>query len=72
VLGRLDAARQVEIAPARRAAADEHGIETFGQQRLERIDTLAAAEVDAEVEDVADLLVDHRLGQAEARHRGCA
>ena len=32
-----------------------------------RVDARAAAELDAEVEDVADLLVDHRVGQAELR-----
>ena len=32
-----------------------------------RVDVRAALEVDAEVEDVADLLVDHLLGEAELR-----
>ena len=57
----------VEVAPARRAGADEDRVVVLGEQRLQAVDALAAAELDAEVEDVADLLVDHRFGQAEAR-----
>ena len=57
----------VEVAPARRAGADEDRVVAFGEQRLQAVDALAAAELDAEVEDVADLLVDHRFGQAELR-----
>ena len=45
--GRFVAARDVEVAPARRAAADEDRVVAFGQQRLHRIDALAAAELDA-------------------------
>ena len=59
---------QIEIATARRTATDEHGVVPFGEQRFERIDALAAAELHAEVEDVTGLLVNHRFRQAEARH----
>ena len=61
------AAGDVEVAPARRARADEDRVEALGEQRLQRIDAMAALELDAEVEDVAHLLVDHALGQAELR-----
>ena len=61
------AARHVEVAAARRAAADEHRVPAFGEQRLQAVDPLPGAELDAEVEHVADLLVDHRLGQPELR-----
>ena len=61
------AARNVEVAAARRAGADEDRVVAFGEELLQRIDAMAALELDAEVEDVAHLLVDHALGQAEAR-----
>src|SRR6185437_5697535 len=68
--GGLLAAGDVEVAAARRARADEDGVVAFLEQRLHAVDALAEARVDAEVHDVADLLVDHRLGQAEARYLG--
>jgi hypothetical protein len=40
---RLLAARQVEVAPARRAAADEDRVPVLRHQRLHRVDALAAA-----------------------------
>ena len=58
----------VEVAAARRAGADEDRVVAFGEQRLQAVDALAEARLDAaDAEDVADLLVDHLLGQAEAR-----
>ena len=58
----------VEVAAARRAGADEDGVVAFREHRLEAVDALAEARLDAaHAEDVADLLVDHRFGQAEAR-----
>src|SRR5690606_40831738 len=66
----LPATGQVEVASARRAAADEDRVVTFGQQRLHRIDPAPADELHAQVEDVAALLVDDFLRQAEARHLG--
>src|SRR5262249_863699 len=66
VLRGLLAAGDVEVAAARRAAADEDGVVALRQQRLHAVD-LALLEVHAEVEDVADLLVDHLERQAEAR-----
>src|SRR6202043_1041665 len=70
VLRRFLAAGDVEVAPARRAGADEHRIEFFGEQRLEAVDALAADKLDAEVEDIAALLVDDGLGWAEFRDLG--
>ena len=65
------AARNVEIAAARRAGADEYRVVAFAPaSAFEAIDALAAAKLDAEIEDVADLLVDHRLGQAESAESG--
>src|SRR5262245_43415400 len=67
VLRRFLAARDVEVAPARCAAADEDRVVLLGEQLLERRDVRAAAELDAEVEDVADLLVDDLLREPELR-----
>src|SRR5690606_3331808 len=64
---RLLAAGNVEVAPAGRAAADEDRVETFREQPLHGFHALAGTQLDAEVEDVADLLVDDGLGQAEMR-----
>jgi hypothetical protein len=62
---RLAPARDLEVASARRAAADEDGVEALRQQRLHRVDPLARHELHAEVQHVAALLVDHLLGQAK-------
>src|SRR5262249_61331344 len=64
---RLLAAGNVEIAPARRARADEDRIPALRQQRLEAVDALAAVKFDAEIEDVVAFLVDDGFGQTEAR-----
>jgi hypothetical protein len=69
-LGRLLAPGNVEVVAARRAGADEHRVVAFGEQVLQRTDVLAAAEVDAEAENVTRLLVDDFLGQAEFRDLG--
>ncbi len=57
----------VEIATARRAAADEDGVKVFSEQRLHAVDALAADELDAEIENVITFLVDHGFRQAEFR-----
>ncbi len=67
VLGCFLAARYVEIAPARRAAAHHDRVVALGQQCGEAVDARSATELDAHVEDIADLLVDHRLGKAKLR-----
>ena len=66
------AAGNVEVAAARRAGADEHRVVALVEQRLQAADVLAEAGLDAaHVDDVADLLVDAPLGQAEARDLAC-
>ena len=55
----------VQVAPARRAGADEDRVVVLGQQRLQAVDPLAQPHLQAKVGDVADLLVDDLLGQAE-------
>src|SRR5207248_3345252 len=57
-------------APARRARSDEHRVPALIQQRLEAVDALAAAKLDAETEDIVAFLVDDGFGQAEARDLG--
>ena len=68
VLRRFLAAGNVELAAARRAGADEDRVVVLRQQLLQAVDAVAALELDAEVEDVVGLLVDHRVGQAEFRN----
>ena len=65
---RFLAAGNLEVAAARRAGADEDRIPVLGQQRLEAVDALAAAKLDAEIEDVVAFLVDDGFRQAEARN----
>ena len=72
VLGRFLAAGDVEVAAARRAAADEDRVEIFGQQRLHAVDALAADEGDAEIEDVAAFLVDARFPAGGISESACA
>jgi hypothetical protein len=66
--GGLGAAGDVEVATARRTRADEDRVPAFGEEGLEAVDALTRPEIDAEIEDIAALLVDHRFGQAEARN----
>ncbi len=66
--GSLLAAGNVELAAAWGAGADEDRVVVLSQQLLQAVDALAALELDAEVEDVAGLLVDHAVGQAEFRN----
>src|SRR5208282_1827332 len=68
VLSRFVATGDVEVAAARRAAADENRVKPFGQQRLHAVDALAADKGDAEIEDVVAFLVDHAFRQAEFRN----
>ena len=58
----------VEVAAARRAGAGEHRVVAFVEDGLEAPDMLAEAGLDpADADDVTDFLVDHQLGQTEAR-----
>ena len=59
---RLVAARDVEIAPARRAAADKNRVPILGEQRLQAAHRLAEPGLDAHVEDQLDLFVGHGFG----------
>src|SRR5437588_10107459 len=63
----LRTAGNVEVAPARRAAADEDCAPAFREQRLETVDALPAAELDPEIEDVAALLVDDGFRKPKTR-----
>ena len=67
VLCRFLAAGDVEIAAARRAAAHEDRVKVLRQQRPHTVDALAAAEFDAEVENVTAFFVDHAFRQTEFR-----
>jgi hypothetical protein len=60
----------VEVVPARRAGTNENRVVAFAEQILQRTDVLAAAQLDAEVEDVTGLLVDDFLGQPKLRDLG--
>src|SRR5580700_6493096 len=68
VLDRFLAAGNVEVAAARRAAADEDGVKIIRQQRLQAVDALTADELDADIEDVIALLVDDAFRQTEFRN----
>ena len=72
----LLAPRDFEVAPARSAGADEDRVVFCGEQLLQAVDAVAAAEVDADAKDVADFLVDYGFGKAElgdlrADHAAC-
>src|SRR5690606_38054530 len=62
---RLLPSGNVEVASARRARADEHGVIAFCKYGLEAVDAATANEANAEIEDIAALLVDHRVRQTE-------
>ena len=64
---RLAPARRVEVAAARRAAADEDRVEALAEHRLQAVDATRGDEFAAGRQRVADLLVDHLVGQAELR-----
>ena len=57
----------VQIAPARRAGADEDRVVVLRQQRLQAVDALAEPHLETQVGDIADFFVDHLLRQAEFR-----
>jgi hypothetical protein len=64
---RLGPPRQRKVAAARRARADEDRVPVLAQELAHRVDPGPAAKLDAELQHVAGLLVDHRLGQPKAR-----
>src|SRR5581483_3836103 len=65
--GRFLAAGHVELAAARRTAADEDGIVLLGPQLLQRIDLLMAELDVADAGDEAHFLVNHRLRKTKVR-----
>src|SRR5258708_38731802 len=67
ILGGFVAAGNIEIAPARCTGTDEHGVPAFRQQRLHTVDAFARTEFDAEIENVAALLIDDGIRQTEFR-----
>src|SRR4051812_45363904 len=67
VRGGLLPTRDVEVAAARRAGADEDRVVVLDEERFEAVDVLAEPGLDAEIEEIADLLVDDRFGEAEFR-----
>src|SRR6266436_880491 len=68
VFGRFLAARNIEVTTARGAGADKDSVEILGKQLPEAVDALPAAELHAEIENVAAFLVDDGLRQAEPRN----
>src|SRR6187549_1627507 len=42
----------VDLPPARRAAADKDRVPSFGEQRAHALDPLARTKLDAEIEDI--------------------
>ena len=61
-------ARDVELLPLRRAAADEHRVVPLGEQCLEARHRRVVAHVDAHVDDVVDFLVEHGGRKPEGRN----
>ena len=68
---RIVAAGYLEIFAARRARTHEHGVKLLPvQQLLKAVNPVIRPQVDAYVDDVADLLVENLRWQAEARDVG--
>ena len=59
---------QYQVLALRRAAADEHGVVPFVEQRPQARDRRTEPKIDAEARDVADLLVEDLGRQAERRN----
>ena len=67
ILRRLLAAGDIQVASARRAAANHYRVVALTEQCGEAVDARAAPEFDAHIKDVADLLVDHRFRKSKLR-----
>ncbi len=69
-VARLVPSGKVQLLAARRAGADEHGVERglAVEQALEAHHRRAVTNLDATIEDHRDLLVQHLARQAERRH----
>src|SRR6516165_4785499 len=70
VVGRLVAAGDVEVAPARRAAADKDRVPIVAEQALEAFDIFAETGLDTHFEDQVAFFIGDRFGQAETRDLG--
>ena len=68
ILRRFLAAGDVQVAPTRRAAANHYRVVALTEQCGETVDARAAPELDAHIEDVANLLVDHRFRKSKLRN----
>ena len=69
---RFLATGDVEVLALGRAGADEDGVEAFLQQRVEALDLLAEARLDAHASDAVDLLVEHASRAGGRRECWCA
>ena len=72
VARRLGAAGDHEVPTVRRAAADEDRVVALLEERLHAGDAAGGDKGPAGRKRIADLLVDHLVGQAEFRESGCA
>ena len=61
------ASGQLEFLAAGRSAAHENGVEALVQEVFHALDAVVEPDIDADVEDVADLFVQHGRGQAKGR-----
>ena len=64
---RFAAPGDVEVAPARRAAADENRVVAFAHEGLKAVDPPFGDKLPASGQSVADLFVDHFVGQPKLR-----
>ena len=73
---RFLAARNIQVAAARRPGADKDGVVPFIQYRLQAVDVGLEVCMDAHVEDVVDLLIQNCRWQPEggdlAAHKAAA
>ena len=63
-------AGQIQLFAARRAGADEDGVEIPGEQCLHALDGRVVADIDAHVKNLVDLVHQHRVRQAKSRDVG--
>src|SRR5688572_22524704 len=70
VFRRLLASGNVEIAPPRRAGADENRVVFLVEHVPQAVDVGSPAKLDADVQDVADFFVYYRFGKSELRNLG--
>ncbi len=66
----LFAPRDIELAPAWRAAADKHRVKALLEQARHGIHTLRTDKIDAQIQHVAGFFINHRLRQPKAWNLG--